>query len=277
MQFDLISDIHLNIAKEFKIPLTKYFPDKTGSDYLFLAGDLCEDWVGNENVRAFLTKTSKLYKKIVVVLGNHDYWHLNGDFDESRSFEKIPQYCADFVKMFDNKNKIVVLNNSFIQLDDVWVYGTTLWSDIPPQYYAYVQSRIGDYRYIYKENGNPVTYFDTVKANYVAFNGISDFVSSHRKDKVVILTHHTPSFQCGCKGYDEVLDYAYHNKCDNFIVENPQIKAWCFGHCHKPRDFLIGKTQIVSNPLGYVGDGYFCERVYKDKKLVDWHLKTIEI
>lgn len=283
MKFDLLSDIHLNVSKDLKIPFKKYFPEKTESDYLLIAGDLCEDLVGNESVKDFLTKASKLYKKIVFVLGNHDYWHINEDaLDETKTFETIPNKFIEFVKSFDSKNKIVVLNNSFVKLDDTWVFGSTLWSDIPPQHYLYIRSRIKDYRCIFKEDSNNVTYFDTVKANYVAFTSIRDFVSLHRNEKIVLLTHHAPSYRSGSKGYDKIMDYAYLNDYDNFIIENPNIVAWCHGHIHETRDYMIETTRILANPLGYVGDnetmfwgGY--ERSYNGKEIENWHLMSVEV
>jgi 3',5'-cyclic AMP phosphodiesterase CpdA len=280
VKFDILSDVHLGYtAFNRTIPMAKYFPDKTESDYLLIAGDLSEDAVGDETVKKFLTKASKLYKKVVVVLGNHDYWHLNEDErDETKEFETIPQKFAKFVKTFDKGNKIVVLNNNFVKLDDVWVYGTTLWSDIPPQHFLYIQRCMNDYRCIYREDGNFVTYFDTCKANFVAFNGISDFVSTHRNDKVVILTHHSPSFKSRNPNYDQIIDYAYMNNYDNYIIENPNIVAWVSGHIHNKRDYMIGSTRILANPVGYVGEeGGFAERIYDGKKLVDWHLMSVEI
>lgn len=280
MKFDILSDVHLgHTSFNRAIPISKYFPDKTGSDYLLIAGDLCEDVVGNDIVKKFLTKASKLYKKVVVVLGNHDYWHLNDEErDETKEFETIPKEFAKFIKTFDKGNKIVVLDNSFVKLDDVWIYGTTLWSDIPPQHFLYIQKCMNDYRCIYREDGNFITYFDTCKANFVAFNGISDFVSSHRNDKVVILTHHSPTFKSRNPRYDQIIDYAYMNNYDNYIRENPNILAWVSGHIHDKRDYMIGGTKILSNPLGYVGEkSGFAERIYDGKKLINWHLMSVEV
>jgi Icc-related predicted phosphoesterase len=285
MKFDILSDIHLSYTQfNRKIPMTKYFPDKTGSDYLLIAGDLGEDIVGNETAKKFLTKASKLYKKVFVVLGNHDYWHTNEDssIDERKLFDTIPEEFAKFVKSFDKSNKIVFLQNEGVRVEDVWIYGTTLWSDIPPTKYWYIQRCMNDYYCIYKREGSyamPITYFETTKANFVAFNKLQDFVSLHRKDKVIVLTHHSPSFQSRSNNpkYDDAINYAYMNNYDTFILENPNIKLWCHGHIHEAQNYFIGGTRIISNPLGYVGNGEYAERHYDGKTIENWHLTSVTI
>lgn len=287
MQFDIMSDIHLGYSsRTTKIPISKYFPNKTGSDYLLIAGDLSEDIVGNESVKKFLTKASKLYKKVVVVMGNHDYWHINenivNDRFENVLFDTIHTEFTKFVKSFETNEKIVVLQNEAVKLDDVWVYGTTLWTDIPASKYNNIQRSMNDYYCIYKKDGKfvvPITYFDTTKENFVAFNKLSDFVTTHRKEKVVLLTHHCPSFQSRSKNpkYDEDIEYAYMNDYDMFMFEHTNIRAWCYGHLHEAKDYMVGATRVVSNPLGYVGEGLSAERHYDGKKIENWKIKTVVV
>jgi hypothetical protein len=54
-------------------------------------------------------------------------------------------------------------------------------------------------------------------------------------------------------GSNSALDHAYYNNYDQFIIDNPQIKAWIFGHTHAKHDITIGETRVLSNPRGYVG------------------------
>ena len=45
---------------------------------------------------------------------------------------------------------------------------------------------------------------------------------------------------------------AYSSNLDDFIINNPKIKTWIHGHTHESFDYMIGSTQIVCNPRGYI-------------------------
>jgi hypothetical protein len=47
------------------------------------------------------------------------------------------------------------------------------------------------------------------------------------------------------------LNGAYASNLDDLILDNPQIKLWCFGHSHSSVDKMIGETRMLSNPKGY--------------------------
>lgn len=83
-----------------------------------------------------------------------------------------------------------------------------------------------------------------------------EFIKSKLKEykdyNVIILTHHCPSLKCIPAVYvADKLNSSYASDLDYLIEENPHIKLWVCGHCHTFKEFNIGGTKIVLNPIGY--------------------------
>lgn len=74
--------------------------------------------------------------------------------------------------------------------------------------------------------------------------------------KFVVVGHHSPSKLSTKPQYekDVMVNGAYSSDLSEFMLDNPQIKAWTHGHTHHTFDYMIGSCRIVCNPRGY--DGY---------------------
>lgn len=74
-------------------------------------------------------------------------------------------------------------------------------------------------------------------------------------NKVVVVGHHTPSFQsmAPCYAHDKLMNGAYHTNLEEFILDHPEIVLWTHGHVHDPYDYMIGDCRVFCNPRGYVG------------------------
>lgn len=69
---------------------------------------------------------------------------------------------------------------------------------------------------------------------------------------VVVVTHHAPSPRSLRGGQvTGLLDAAYASDLESLILDL-QPAAWIHGHVHRSVDYEIGRTRVVSNPLGYV-------------------------
>jgi hypothetical protein len=82
-------------------------------------------------------------------------------------------------------------------------------------------------------------------------------VASENKDKkVVVVGHHSPSYQSVHPMYasEYLMNGAYHSDLSEIMLDNTNIKLWTHGHTHHPFDYIIGETRVVCNPRGY--DGY---------------------
>lgn len=258
-----MSDIHLEFGM--------YEPvNENGADVLVLAGDICVldalkrqmiDPLDYSEIRDFFETASYQYKNIIYVMGNHEHYH--GDMTESvRCFRDIFGYLKN----------VHLLDNSNITIDDVTFIGSTLWTNFDNNKTAlvYISNMMNDYKCIdygdelFTSKRSVQLHMETMEY----FNSvISDF------DKVVMVTHHSPSFKNIGKrfsrsGNNNIINLAYHSDLDHFILGNPQIKTWISGHTHDPFDHYLGDTRLVCNPRGYFG---------YEKISINYKPKTIEL
>ncbi|MEY2828238.1 MAG: hypothetical protein RIQ33_96, partial [Bacteroidota bacterium] len=93
-------------------------------------------------------------------------------------------------------------------------------------------------------------------------------LSTEKNDKTVVVTHHVPTL----KNYPE--QYINSNINEAFAVElydfieASNINYWIYGHHHaNTADFKIGKTNLLTNQLGYIRHGE--HRKYKNGKIIE--------
>ena len=81
---------------------------------------------------------------------------------------------------------------------------------------------------------------------------IKKAVADSDAEKIVIVTHHLPTFAAiEDRHKGSVLNAAYATELGNYIADS-RISAWIYGHSHHTTDLTIGNTRLVSNPLGYL-------------------------
>lgn len=244
MKLAICSDLH----QEFG-PIS--LENTESVDVLILAGDIIveqqydfhSNYQSSEKYYKFFSEISERFPNIIYVFGNHEYYHGNLQYSVNN--------LKDALKTFSN---IHILNNESLVIDDIKFIGSTLWTSLNnsnPVTNFYVQSSMNDYRHI-KNGEYKLVASDTVEENKKSFNYINDNINH---EKVVVITHHAPSYQLMNDRYgsNSELEHAYYNNYDQFIIDNPQIKAWIFGHTHSKHDIIIGETRVLSNPRGYVG------------------------
>ena len=185
------------------------------------------------------------FKGIVYVAGNHEFY--KGNYTQVRKD----------LDEFSWPDNVHYLNGGTCIIGDIRFIGTTLWTDndrSDPMFAMYVNRQLNDYTFIrYGQNlfrpehsailhaqdrENIVTHLSRVKEN----------------EKVVVVSHHLPSYQCVHKDYrGNKLNSAYASNLDDIIYYYKPI-LWLFGHSHKTCDIEIGSTHMRSNPRGYVED-----------------------
>ncbi len=223
----------------------------------------------NGRIHNFFLNCSREFKHIIYVLGNHEHYRYN-----------IKDSLKDLKKHLRYIKNLHILERESIVIDDVTFLGATLWTDMNnghDETIERVSYAMNDFRIIYNSDnsnsndGNRLsTAFDSwdptdARARWtpldavVQFNATVKWIDMVRElttiDKLVVVTHHAPSFKSIHPSYvhDELLNGAYSSDLEQFITDRPDIIAWFHGHIHHPQDYIIGETKILANPRGYAG------------------------
>lgn len=229
MKIQYISDIHLEFFSEklFSRLLTKLKPQ---ADILVLPGDI---GYPNDRYRFFIDFCSKNWKKTYFIAGNHEFY-LNGDLDKTisqlRSFEKP---------------NVKFLHNEVDYYQDVKFVGTTLWSNIPKELQYHAKQSLNDFT---KIDWNVEKYNEEHKkcVKFLEKELLSDF-------DTIVISHHLPSYKLIHPCYENsTINYCFASHLDYLFKDS--IKAWFFGHSHKPVEKKIDDVLFFSNPIGYVGE-----------------------
>jgi len=236
MKINYKSDLHLEFSN--------YSPSIEIDQFevLIIAGDLCE----SNNIKdyhLFLDNISKQYKKVFVVLGNHEFY--------TSSFSLTKTLFLSSIEKYDN---IHLLDNDFYIYKDIVFIGSTLWSDFnnkDPICIFNSKRYMNDFRLIFNNYGTKFLPEDAI----VKFNENVSFIKNicelYKNKKKIVITHHTPSWQSVNKKYkDDSLNGAYCSNLEEFIL-NSNIDYWIHGHVHSSFNYMIGNTHICCNPKGY--------------------------
>ena len=240
MRIQIKSDLHLEF-RNYEIA------NDANDDMLILAGDIVPSvQLSHNRPSKFLKKCSELFKNVIYVAGNHEHYH--NDID--KSFTTLKEKCESY-------GNIHFLNNECKIIDGIKFVGSTMWTSLnnDDDYAKYVAKRgMADFKII-SNGGRVLLPGDTSIWHRESLQFIESECSTH--DKVVVITHHAPSFGSLNPVYaNDDLNHAFMTDLDQFILRNPAIKLWCHGHVHTAFDYMIGNTRIVCNPRGYVTNSY---------------------
>ncbi len=265
MRIQIVSDLHLEFS-DINIQNIE------NADVLVLSGDIMvASKVLKENseygirFRDFLKRVSFQFPHVIYVMGNHEFYSDGRFFD---SIEDLRTACAVH-------NNIYLLERDTKIIDDVVFVGGTLWTDMnkfDPLTLHAVRDMMMDYRAIHNDKAGfrRLKPADTVERHRATLDYIKFVADEHKDKKVVVCTHHSPSFQSVADEYksEYLMNGAYHSSLEEHILDRPQIKLWTHGHTHHPFDYMIGECRIVCNPRGYEQDfgysedtGWDCEKV----------------
>ena len=232
-----VSDLHLHPMREL-VP----FP---GGDVLLLAGDIVEyhelsDSLTRSKFDVFCAEASQKYSKVFAILGNHEMYGTHRD-NAVQAFKTI---YKDF--------SIQLLNDEAVDLGDVLLYGTPLWTDMNKNDWFCLQSakNMMDFDYIHYDEGLLFPYITTLwHKNHI--QQMTDFLVANPIKPTVIMSHHAPSWASIHSDFEKSsFNGAYASDLSNLILDNSQITHWFHGHTHHPWDYMIGKTRVICNPTG---------------------------
>jgi Icc-related predicted phosphoesterase len=229
MRLLIVSDLHFEFHRDRGKSCLASLRD---ADVLVCAGDLSDAQNLWDSLLLLLSK----YKHVVFVFGNHEFYGSN-----------IPAVREKVKKLQDRLPKLSglgslhVLDNSACEIERRRFIGSTLWFTKSPLTHLN-ESRINDFYQI----GNPHRIYDE---NERALTFLKEEVTSSD----IVVTHHLPSHRSVHPRYvGSPLNPFFVCDIEELIAER-QPKIWIHGHTHSSCDYVIGTTQVLCNPLGYVG------------------------
>jgi predicted phosphodiesterase len=237
MKIQYASDLHLEFSDNSRY--LRNNPLKPVGDILILAGDIGYLNDDNYSKHPFWDYVSDNFQQVIVAIGNHELY-------KYYDLAQIPQGLVCSIR--DN---VKCYYNATVQIGDINFIVSTLWARIPLEE-AYITERgVSDFhRILY--NGEPLTFDNFNREHDRCFQFIQNVVTKSSAKHIVVVTHHVPSFQLVSPDFAESkINGAFTVELGEYIASSP-IDYWIYGHSHRNIDKVIGKTQCVSNQLGYV-------------------------
>lgn len=234
----IASDLHIEFNESDAVdPLEFITPC---ADILVLAGDIGSLYRTSQ-LSAFITKLCKLFKAVVYIPGNHEYY----------TYKSEPRVNTNVLKsrlhaLKHELNNLYILDTSSIVIDNtVCIAGCTLWSDLTCKLPRFIV-RIHDI--------NTERYRAEHEFCVQYVNNMIDYCQ-HNKYKLVMVTHYPPTYT--------VLKHAkkrkkfeslYASNLD-YLLHKDKVHTWVCGHVHSNFDFVTKEgCRVVGNQKGKVKD-----------------------
>lgn len=236
MKIQYCSDLHIEFPenKEF----LKSNPLQAKGDILVLAGDIVP-FIVMKNHGDFFDYISDNFKYTYWVPGNHEYYYYDISQKNGTIHEKI-------------RDNVFLVNNTSVKHNNLKLIFSTLWSKIDPANQWIIQQSMSDFQVI-KHKKELFTPFHYNQLHQECIRFIEQELKQNGQKKTIVVSHHAPSFFNYPEKYKgNVLSSAFAVELYN-LIEKSDINYWIFGHHHQNiANFRIGKTQLVTNQLGYV-------------------------
>ena len=235
MKIQIISDLH----QEFGIS-ELYFDN---ADLVIFAGDIN---LGTKGIEWIKSKIKNI--PVIYILGNHEYY--KGSYPKT----------LNKIKSAAENTNIHVLEDSFLDIEDIRFHGCTLWTDFALfgnsiEAGMYCQPKMNDYKMIKRDPSySKMRTVDTFKIHQFSKHWLNESLENSTKEKNIVVTHHAPSLLSVPDNFkNDLLTSAYASNLDDFITKH-QPDFWFHGHIHTPCRYSIGKTEVICNPHGYLDD-----------------------
>ena len=199
--------------------------------------------------RDFFQRVSNDFPQVVVIAGNHEFYHGKWVGSLVHLREEYARYPN--VTFLERDTKVI---------DDITFIGGTLWTDCN-KYDPLTLHALGDMMQDYNVIRNDSLGYTKLRPAHSAQRHRQTveyikFVLGENKDqKCVVVGHHAPSFQSVSPEYKRQfsMNGGYASDLSELILDNPQIKLWTAGHMHHSYRYHIGDTLVACNPRGYIG------------------------
>lgn len=233
-----ISDVHT----EFE----NYLEELPEADVCVLAGDWCvaarlHQSKYRKRVTNFIQRLSDAYHAVIVIAGNHEYYH--------GYYETTDNIIREFLRPWAN---VAYLQRNTIIIAGVCFIGCTLWTDFAndnPMAKLYADYGMTDYRVI-KKGEATITPDDILAVHREDLAYIDHSLWLARYNTRVVITHHAPSYRsCHPEFAGSYLNPAFMSELPEKFFEKPTL--WIHGHIHWNHDYDHYGCRVVLNARGY--------------------------
>ena len=235
MKLITYSDLHLEFGTGFRLPLD------SEADLLILAGDIItfHDF-------ARLNLLLEGWKKpVLFVAGNHEYY--NGE-PMKEGEARFKQWLAEY------HPNVVLLRDEAIDIHGVYFFGGTMWTDFnngDTEAMDIASRQMNDYRQILTSSHAALKPTDTIIFHEAFVEKLLAWFEEEVSGERVVISHHAPVVNPHTQYGSSPLMPAFNSLDMQEIIEKHQPRLWVYGHTHECDNQTIGRTQIISNQLGY--------------------------
>ena len=232
MKIQIVSDLHIERYDDVKA----FDVIKPHAEILVMAGDIGSMYRIRQLYR-FLTDVCSLFKVVIYVPGNHEYYRIPKL--PPRPFSHLEKSMLRFAAQFPNffylsRNSMVIEGGDNRRYQFI---GATLWSKSD-----HVPGKI-----VRIDN------FDTERYNSsheLDKKFIKDELAFANKNGLVpvVITHYPPLNECLAPNRkNDKFVSLYVNDLEDLVV---QSNIWIYGHTHYNTDRKVGNCRVISNQLG---------------------------
>jgi len=236
MKIQYCSDLHLEFPENRSF--LKSNPLKPAGDILVLAGDIVP-FVEMDKHSAFFDHLADNFETTYWIPGNHEYYHSDVSERSGTLNEKI-------------RSNVLLINNQAVEINKTKLIFSTLWAHISPVHEWKIKKNMSDFHVItYQGKPFSTDTFNQLHEESRAF--LASALQNIEDCDTIVVTHHVPTLLNYPQRYEEsLLNEAFVVELFD-LIEGSGVDYWMYGHTHaNTQSFTIGKTQMLTNQLGYV-------------------------
>ena len=254
--FDLISDLHVETWDAFD------WSGQPTAPYCVVAGDVSRD---RELVVETLRHLGQQYAGVFYIDGNDEHRYYLENL--GNSYAGLAHELTDIKNVVFMQDNVVIINGvALLATNGWWTYdfdehipveGSMEW------FQNYVQ--------ISDAAASAITGVAYHDAAYI-INSVNK-LQTHRDVKAIVLISHTLPGPWIIEHDIDLVDSVRFNTMGNRHIQmaldedtENKVRAWCFGHYHKPVDREVNGIRYVSNPRGR-GDTPWVQNPYYPKRI----------
>jgi len=228
MRIQILSDLHTEYHGDSGRKFIFEYLQPSGVDILIIAGDI---GVGVDMVRALRLILGRYPEtEVLYVPGNQDFYGMD------------ILYCLQQFKRLERKyQNLHVLTNQVVSINGIQFVGSTLWFPKQKGYQEY-EGLISDFamipefrKHVFKQHKKAVK-----------------FLQWHVTNNSIVISHHLPSHTSLPLQYvNDPVSMFFVSSMEELMIER-KPKLWVHGHIHESCNYMLHKTHVVCNPLGFI-------------------------